>query len=54
MVSRRGFDVPSAKPAGLSYMRPAGAPVRNRAVVLLSTPISIGAVGGSHISRGAI
>jgi hypothetical protein len=32
MVGGRDFDVPGAKPAGLSYMRSAGTPVKNRAV----------------------
>jgi hypothetical protein len=50
VVAGRGFDVPGAKPAGLSYMRPAGAPVKNPSRVLLSTPISIGAVKGDHTS----
>jgi hypothetical protein len=50
MIARRDFDVSGAKPAGLSYMRSAGAPVKNPSRVLLSIPISIGAVKGGHIS----
>jgi hypothetical protein len=53
MVGRRGFDVPGAKPAGLSYMRLVSAPVRNRAGLLLSILISIGTVREVTL-RGAI
>jgi hypothetical protein len=53
MVARRGFDVPGAKPAGLSYMRPCRRARQESSRVLLSTPISIGAVR-EVTHRGAI